>query len=117
MGYKRNLFYKYAPPVVLFAATAAAVFIWNYSINVFEDQYAGFMSAGRIAEVYAAFFKEPAILLTTLGIALFIIGSFAAVIRAAHERRRGAALLLLLPPAAAAVYATIVITAVNQIAS
>lgn len=89
-------FYKYAVPLTMFVSTAASVLLWSYSTELFGDRFRGFADSGRFKEVFGAFFGEPALLLTVLGVLFLNFAAFAFVYRAVKDKKRGAPLLLVL---------------------
>ena len=114
---KEGGFYRFAIPLLMLISTAGAVFIWSYSSDTFGNSFKGFADGGKLFEVYLAFFKDPIILLTVLGILLFDIASFISVVRAIREKKSGAAALLTVLLVSVAAFAAIIITAVTQAAS
>jgi|GEM_PF-2055934 len=114
---KERAFYRFAVPIVMFVSTAAAVLIWNYTATVFGDRFFGYAAAGMTGEVALEFFKEPAVILVTLGVLVLTAAAAASIAGAMKEGQSGASLLLILLLITLALYSAIIYTAIVQIAS
>ncbi len=109
-------FYKYAVPLMMFVSTAAAVFLWSYSSGLFGERFRGYAEAGRMKEVLGAFFGEPTILFTVLGVTFLDLAALAFVVRALKDKKRGALPLLILHAFSLAGFTAITVTAITAIA-
>ncbi len=114
---KESNFYKFAPSVMMLVTVAAGVIIWNYSSTVFSGRFAGYGASGKMAEVYLAFFKEPSVLMTTLGVLFLSAATLVAVVGALREKKQGALILLIITLVSIVAYAAILFAAISQIAS